>query len=413
MSAHGQSDRGSTPRTILLIEDDPVVARATDILFRLAGHRVDLAGDPEVAFSLLARRRYDAILLDLNFTAGRSDGEQGLECLRRIIAADPAACVVVITAHSGIRIAVAAMQAGAHDFVMKPWRREALLEKVDAAIRRCSRATARRPIGGAGPGRHVLLGESERMVAIRDLVRRVGPTVASVCITGRSGTGRSLVAVAIHAISGDAGDAPLRIDLRVADAWSALDRATGTVVLRHADRLDEPGQGRLFDLLAPGLRCITIVDDAAALLPALRRRLCTVEIAVPRLRERCGDAVPLARHFAAMAGEAYHRPTPRLTPAAEAMIAVTNWPDEVRGLALAVERAVLLSDDGVIDAAAIRPAEDGTTAPTPNAPFALGDAEKLLIAAALKENRHNVSRAAAALGLSRGTLYRRMAQHGL
>ncbi|WP_294234319.1 hypothetical protein [uncultured Sphingomonas sp.] len=125
-----------------------------------------------------------------------------------------------------------------------------------------------------------------------------------------------------------------------ADQWAALDRAHGTVLLRHPDRL------------LPGLRCISIADRMDALSPALRRRLCTLEIAVPPLTARREDAVILARHFAQVAGETYGRASVMLTPAAEALVAATDWPDEVRGLAAAIERAVLLSDDGVIDAAA-------------------------------------------------------------
>ncbi|MDJ0275268.1 response regulator [Sphingomonas sp. 2R-10] len=415
MSAGGHADRESSPREILLIEDDAVVARTTEILFRLAGHRLEIVTDPAGAFSLLARRRYDAILLDMNFTPGRSDGEEGLACLARIVADDPHACVVVITAHSGIRIAVAAMQAGARDFIMKPWRKDDLLAKVDAAIMRSVGGGAvHRPAAVGTSGGSALLGTSAAIERVRALVRRVGPTVASVCITGVSGVGRSLVAEALHAVSPTAGTIAARIDLTDPDQWSALDHAADTIVLRHVDRLDAQAQARLLDRLVPGLRCITIVDSVMPLSPALRRRLCTVEIAMPPLAERRDDAVLLARHFASVAGETYGRATPRLTPAAEAFVAIADWPDEVRGLALAIERAVLLSDDGMIDVAAIRPATQvidpvGEATST----FAMQDAEKLMIEAALKEHRHNVSRAAAALGLSRGTLYRRMAQHGL
>ncbi|WP_235515981.1 MULTISPECIES: sigma-54-dependent transcriptional regulator [unclassified Sphingomonas] len=415
MPAGGHPDRESSPRAILLIEDDPVVSRTTEILFRLAGHVLEIAADPATAYSMLARRRYDAILLDMNFTAGRADGKEGLACLARIVADDPHACVVVITAHSGIRIAVTAMQAGARDFIMKPWRKDDLLGKVDAAIRRSvGGGSAHRPAAIGPSGGSALIGTSTAIERVRALVRRVGPTIASVCVTGASGTGRSLVAEALHAASADAGTKPRRIDVTDSDQLSALDDATGTIVLCHADRLDPQAQVRLLQRLMPRLRCITIVDAVAPLSPALRRRLCTIEIPVPPLAERRDDAVLLARHFASVAGETYGYPAPRLTPAAEAFVAIADWPDEVRGLALAIERAVLLSDDGLIDVAAIRPTTlvanaGGKTAPA----FGMQDAEKLMIEAALKEHRHNVSRAAAALGLSRGTLYRRMAQHGL
>ncbi len=395
---------------ILLIEDDSTVARTTEILFRLAGHRLDIAADPDASWSLLARRRYDVILLDMNFTAGRSNGEEGLACIARIVADDPEARIIVITAHSGIRIAVAAMQAGARDFLMKPWRKDDLFAKCAAVIgRNADERAAPRSGRTTGTG---ILGDSPAIEQVRALVRRVGPTAASVCVTGSSGSGRTLIANAIRAGAPDRDIAPARIDLRDPEQWRALDAASGTVVLRHPDRLDALAQARLIERLLPGLRCISIADTVAALSPALRRRLCTVEIAVPPLTQRREDAVILARHFAGVAGETYGHAAARLTPAAEAIVAVTEWPDEVRGLAAAIERAVLLSDDGTIDAAAIRPVAAAST-PEPTAAFGLDHAEKLMIEAALKEHRHNISRAATALGISRGTLYRRMAQHGL
>lgn len=422
LSADGQSPDVSSAWDILLIEDDPVVARTTDILFRLAGHRLDLAADPGAAYSLLARRRYDAILLDMNFTAGRANGEEGLACIARIMADDPAARIIVITAHSGIRIAVAAMQAGARDFLMKPWRKADLLAKCAAVIgRREAPGMPSSPRPASGGGGTALLGDSAAMAAVRAMIRRVGPTVANIGVTGRSGAGRTLVAMAVHAASGDAAAPLLRIDLRDAEGWRTLDGAQGTVLLRHPDRLDGVAQERLLDRLLPGLRCISVADSMDNLSPALRRRLCTLEIAVPPLAARREDAVTLARHFAQIAGETYGRPSVRLTPAAEAIITATDWPDEVRGLAAAIERAVLLSDDGVIDVAAVRPVTGTSSrpdaapapAPAPAPAFRLDDAERLMIEAALKEHRHNISRAADALGISRGTLYRRMAQHGL
>lgn len=423
-SGNGQSGGLS----ILLIDDNPAVAAAMAIAFRMAGHRLDTATGPEEAFSRLAVARYDAILLDLNFTAGRSDGAEGLACLARIVAEDPAARVIVLTAHSGIRIAVAAMQAGACDFAMKPWRNAELIAKVEGAVVPAQRDTGR-PV--AAPARAAvvatvtdgdpvrLLGDSAAMQRLRDLVRRVGPTGAGVVVTGPSGAGRTLTACAIHAASGDAASPPLRIDLRDAAAWARLDGATGTAILRHPGRLDEVAQERLLDLLLPTLRCIAIADDTAALLPALRRRIATVEVPVPPLHERGDDAVLLARHFARVAAERFGRPPTRLSAAAEAVVGATDWPDQVRGLALAIERAVLLSDDGTIDTAALAlPAPLSTTTPTPDssttgATFDLTDAERLMIEAALREHRHNVTHAAAALGLSRGALYRRMTRHGL
>ena len=413
LSKNGRSGGLSSGGAILLIDDNPAVAGAMEIAFRMAGRRLDTASGPEEALSRLASRRFDAILLDMNFSPGQSSGEEGLALLARIMADDPAACVVVITAHSGIRIAVAAMQAGARDFAMKPWRNSELVAKVEAAI---AREVPAGPVvastaADAEPVR--LLGESTAMQALRELVRRVGPTPAGVTVTGASGSGRTLTAMAVHAASGQDGTAPSRIDLRDENAWARLQDSTGTVILRHPDKLGEVAQARLLDRLPPAVRCIAIADDLAALTPALRRRIATIEIAVPPLARREGDCILLARHFARLAAERFARPAPRLTAAAEESIRMTVWDDEVRGLALAIERAVLLAEDGMIDAAALALPVPQVAGATVEASFDLTDAEKAMIEAALREHRHNVTHAATALGLSRGALYRRMARYGL
>lgn len=413
VSANGQSGSASSDGAILLVDDNPAVAGAMEIAFRMAGRRLDTASGPEEALSRLASRRFDAILLDMNFSPGQSSGEEGLALLSRIIADDPAACVIVITAHSGIRIAVAAMQAGARDFAMKPWRNSELLGKVEAAIAREA------PVGpipasaavDAEPVR--LLGESAAMQALRELVRRVASTPAGVTVTGTSGSGRMLTAMTVHAASGRGEGKPPRIDLRDESAWARLQDNSGTVILRHPDKLSELAQARLLDRLSPAVRCIAIADNLAALTPALRRRIATVEIAVPPLARRESDGILLARHFARMAAERFARPTPRLTAAAEEAIRATLWDDEVRGLALAIERAVLLAEDGTIDAAALALPVPQVAVGAVDASFDLTDAEKAMIEAALREHRHNVTHAATALGLSRGALYRRMARYGL
>jgi len=405
----------STGRTILLIDDNPAVFGAMDIAFRMAGHRLDGARGPEEAMSRLATQRYDAILLDLNFTPGESSGEQGLACLARIMADDPAACVIVLTAHSGIRIAVAAMQAGARDFAMKPWRNADLLARVEGAILRGAAAAPASPqSAGAEPAR--LLGDSEPMERVRALIRRIAPTPAGVTVTGPAGSGRTLAALAIHAASPWAMRPPIKIDLRDPAGWALLDMGEGTAILRHPDGLDPFAQDQLAQRLPTGIRCIAIASSVSALSPALQRRLATVEVAMPPLALRGDDAVLLARHFARLAAERFVRPPVRFTDAAVTAIRSAVWPDEVRGLALAIERAVLLSDDGILDAALIAPAAPIADIAVPIAPeanFALSDAERAMIEAALREHRHNVTQAATALGLSRGALYRRMARYGL
>jgi len=413
-STNGHPDRTSSGLSILLVDDNPHVAESLSMAVRLAGHALDHAAGPEEALSCLAARRYDAILLDLNYAAGRTDGAEGLALLGRILADDPHARVLVVTAHSGIRIAVEAMRAGARDFVMKPWRNADLLAKLGTVAARNATVVPAAPVATAEePAR--LIGESAGMVRVRDLIRRIGPTRAGVVVTGASGTGRGLVAAALHAASGAAGGTIVRIDLRDAQAWGRIDDARGTLVLRHPDTLGAVEQARLLDRLPPNVRAIAIADDAAPIGPALARRIATVEIAVPPLSARGDDVLLLLRHFLRLAGTRHGRPLPHVTPAVEEAVLAAAWPDQVRGLAAAAERAVLLGDGEMVDAALLVSTPAIVAAPaSPAAPrFDLEESERAMIEAALREHHHNVTHAAAALGLSRGALYRRMERHGL
>ncbi len=414
-SENGRFGPASSPLSILVIDDNPRIAESLAIAIDLAGHRLDVAQGPEEGFSRLAARRYDAILLDLNYAAGRTDGAEGLAVLDRLLADDPGACIIVITAHSGIRLAVTAMQAGARDFVMKPWRNAELIAKIELAARR--RAAPREHVtaeGTAEPAR--LLGDSPAIARVRDLIRRVAPTMAGVVVTGPSGAGRGLIAAAVHAASHGAGRPMQRIDARDPQAWARLDGAEQgkSWLLRHPDRLDEITQARLLDRLRSEVRYIAIADNPRAIAPALARRIAAVEIVAPSLAERREDVPLLARHFARIAAERHGLPAPRFTPAAEALLATAHWPDEARGLAAAIERALLLGEEGVIEAALLGPPVARSTAPaTSRASFDLDESERVMIEAALVEHHHNVTQAAQALGLSRGALYRRMARHGL
>lgn len=414
LSTNGRSDAASRALAILLVDDNHHVAESLEVAVRLAGHALDRADGPEEALSRLAARRYDVILLDMNYSAGRTDGEEGLALLGRIMADDPSARVVVITAHSGIRIAVEAMRTGACDFVMKPWRNADLLAKVErAAMRQASPALPIVQPTGNLPA--MLIGESPATTRIRELVRRVGPTMAGVVVTGPPGSGRTLVASAIHAASTRSAEPVTRIDLRDAESWARMGDGGGTLLLRHPDRLDDVEQARLLDRLPEDARMIAIAEGATAIGSALARRVATVEIALPPLSARGNDALLLARHFARVAAQRHGRPVPRLTSAAETAVLRSDWPDQVRGLAAAVERAVLLGDGAVIDAALLLPSAPPSVSGSElgSSRFDLEENERGVIEAALLEHHHNVTHAAAALGLSRGALYRRMERYGL
>ena len=404
---------------ILLIDDNAAVAGAIEIAFRLANHQVMVAAGPEEALSELARRDYDAIVLDLNFTPGAVDGTEGLACLRRILADDPAACVIVLTAHGGIRTAVAAMQSGARDFAVKPWKNAELVAKVENAIATgpMLRQASTAPTGGRHDPLPRILGESAAIVRLREVVRRIGPTLAGVAIAGQPGSGRMLAARALHSASADRAEPPAAVDMREGTVRLASLPDRGTVILRFPEQLDAPAQDRLAARLSDDIRPIAILDRPDDLTPGLRRRIATIELTVPPLADRREDIPLLARHFLSAAAERYRTDVPQLTNAALAAIVAADWPDNVRGLALVMERAVLLADGDSIDVSGLAFAPPLAAEPPVDAAtttrYDLAENERAVIKAALREHRHNVSHAARALGLSRGALYRRMERHGL
>jgi DNA-binding NtrC family response regulator len=388
--------------------------RALSIVCRSAGYDVEAASTAEEAMAWLNSSRFDAILLDLNLSPGQCSGDEGLALVSRIRSADAHARIVVITAHSGVRVAVAAMQAGACDFVMKPWRNADLLTRLEAVIARPSPAGSA-PDEPAAPNslRRQIIGESRAIVQLRDTVSRAARTGMNVLISGAEGTGRRHTALAVHAASDHAEQLPTTIDLLELAAWTMLANAAGPLILLNVDRLEPAIQQRLLTRLPVSCRIFSVVSSTASLIAPLRTQMAGSEIAVPSLAEREEDALLLARHFAEDFARRMGKPQPQFSAGAEVLLRRYRWPGEVRGLELAVERVMLVSDGATIDAAAIVPKQAQAGQAETTACFDLAEIERSLIAAALSEFRHNITNAASALGITRGALYRRMERYGL
>ena len=415
------TDPSSTPLRALFVDDDRDVATAARAA--LARHAIacDWASSPEAAWSALATARPDVILLDLNFARAETSGAVGLELLARLVLHDPALPVVVVTGHSGVAVAVAAMRAGATDFLIKPWRNDRLVE---VTRRAAALGHARRAAPPAASGETPLLGESAAMVAVRALIARVAPTAASVLIHGPAGVGKTLVAHALHRASGAAGplvplegrDQPGAEAVRAALAQAAA----GTLLIEDLDLLPAPTQSALAATRGAAPRLVATTRLAADGLRAARTvrddllyAVSTVEIALAPLAERPGDALLLATHYLTVFAARHGRAPRALAPEAAAAIAADPWPGGVRALAAACERAVVLGEGethGLAHFALTRP--DATAAPGA-APLNLARSERALVEAALKRHAHNISRAADELGITRATLYRRMARHDL
>ena len=427
----------SLPR-ILFVDDDADVQRSAAMLLPRRGFALLSARNPQEAWSLLATGPVDVILLDLNFTAGATSGAEGFSLLQALIAHDPDMIVVIVTGHSGINIAVAAMRAGAADFVMKPWSNERLVTTLNEAValrqRRRGDRLGHTPPNASVPERDEtpVIGESPVMRRVLELMRRTAATDAPILLIGEAGTGKSLMAHTIHRLSPRAAHPLVTIDPAAvwetgetgfAAAFEALDGA-GTLFLDEVGSLTPPLQARLLGLLQahPTLRLIAATRQARDLLqgglqPDLLYRLNTVELALPPLRERGGDVRLLAAHYLRLFARRYGRNAMTFSPEAEAAVGTGLWPGNVRALRQSVERAVVLAQHDILspeDIPLAAPLPDGLATALPgHGDLNLSRSEKAIVEAALKRHNFNVSHAAKELGLTRAALYRRMARHGL
>ncbi len=465
-----------TPRFDLcfIIDDDEDILLAARLVLRHLFREVELFQTPEAAVERMLQRLPDAILLDANFSRGATDGTEGFRWLGQIRHVDPDAAIVLITAHGGVQVAVEAMKRGATDFVSKPWSNERLTTTVRNAVElrqsrrsilteKAKARTIAAPVAGSS-----LLGNSPAMARVHSLIEKAGPTDANVLILGENGTGKELVARELHRHSRRAEEILLTIDLgavaetlfdselfgHVKGAFTdaRTDRAGrfqaadgGTLFLDEVGNLPLHLQPKLLTALEQrrvtpvgatrpvpfDVRVISATNlppaqlaDEARFRQDLLFRLNTIEIELPPLRDRREDIPLLLEHFLTMYARRYGKPDRPIDEATMAMLVAYDWPGNVRALRHAAERAVILCegeslgpDDFPLPRVHAAPALPGVAAPAIE-PGAAADlnlerAERALVERALRKHGYNISNAAAELGLTRGTLYRRMEKHGL
>lgn len=457
------------PGAVLIVDDDPDILTAGKLLLRRHYQRVDTTADPRELPALLGAEDYLAILLDMNFGPGEASGEQGLNWLRQIMALDADAAVVVITAHGDVGLAVEAMKVGAADFVSKPWENERLLATLAAAARlRRSRAEAHRlqqtntALQADASAAQPMLGEGPAMAQLRDTIARAAPTEANVLILGENGTGKELVARELHRQSLRADEVFVSVDMGAISATlfesELFGHKKGAFTDARTDRvgrfeaasggtlfLDEIGniplnlQAKLLTVLEQrqvtpvgGNRPVAIdvrvlaatnlsaeqLADESRFRQDLLFRLNTVAVNLPPLRQRPEDIPAIALYYAGFYGNKYNGAPRQLNEAALAAIVAYSWPGNVRALRHAVERAVILSPGGDLQAEDFQlPASvQNTAADAPGGDGEDLNLERLQRAAveqALRRNGYNISHAAKALGLTRAALYRRMEKYGL
>lgn len=449
-----------TPRPRILVADDqPDVLEALRLLLKGEGFDIETVGSPAAVLKTLEAREFDAVLIDLNYARDTTSGQEGLDLLSRIVALDADLPVIVMTAWASVEVAVEAMRRGARDFVEKPWSNARLMAivrtqvELAAALRKGRRLeTENRALRGEPVA---LIAESAAMQSVLDMVRRIGPSDASVLITGENGSGKGTVARALHALSSRARKPLVTVNaaglsegvfeselfghVRGAFTDAKADRAGrfeladgGTLFLDEIASVPAALQPKLLRVVETGefepvgssrtrrvdVRLLSATNaDIDAEVKALRFRqdllfrLNTIEISLPPLRDRREDIVVLAKTFLEPLSRRYRKKITGFDAGATRALLEHTWPGNVRELEHAVERAVLMAGGDKIAAADLLLKPGGTEARLED--LSLEEVDCFLVKKALERHDGNVSRAAETLGLSRSALYRRMERYGL
>ncbi|MDX1406825.1 MAG: sigma-54 dependent transcriptional regulator [Saprospiraceae bacterium] len=443
--------------TILVIDDQQDILFSLKFLLKQHFKSVFTESNPHRIEHILPQYQPDVILLDMNFGAGRDDGQEGLKWLKRIRGWRPQVPVITMTAYSDVDIAVRALKAGATDFIEKPWRNEKLVATVSTALdlSRAQRAvrdlqdTQRELSHAIDRPYQDIVGRSAAMISVYRTIDKVAGTDANVLVTGENGTGKELVARALHRKSRVQNGVFLPVDLsgipdtdlsqelageryRVQEQTDEGRRgrmsaaAGGTLFLKEVESLSLPGQARLLEalqtrqmlpepadayrLVCAASRSLHAMVEEGLFRQDLLYQLHTVEIKLPPLRQRRGDIALLAGHFLEQSARKYDKRGLKLHAGAVQALEEYSWPGNVRELRHVIERAVLMCSGPVIQP------QDLTFHPSEalhSDVVRLDEMERSMIAAALDKYGANISRAAAELGISRAALYRRIEKYGL
>jgi DNA-binding NtrC family response regulator len=446
---------------ILIADDQADVLEALRLILKPEGYQVETASSPSGVIAAIERREFDVAMIDLNYTRDTTSGREGLDLLTEIQAVDGTLPVVVMTAWGTVEIAVEAMRRGARDFLQKPWENTRVLAIVrnqvslSRALRTGQRLEAEnRVLGGSGGDRPVLIAESAAMQPVLRMIRDVGPSDANILITGEPGTGKEVVAQALHSVSGRSSKRLVTVNtgglpegvfeselfghVRGAFTDAKQDRIGrfeladgGTLFLDEIANITPTQQARLLRVLQTGEMervgsSRTIRVDARVLSATnadlheevaagrfradLQFRLNAIEIHLPALRDRREDIPLLSNHFLGSYAQRYRKKILGFDSAAVQSLMDHPWPGNIRELAHAVERAVLLAQGDHIAAVDLG-LRQARKADMRLEDMSLEQVEDALIRKALARFGGNVSQAAKALGLSRSALYRRLERH--
>lgn len=456
------------PGRILIVDDEEDILLSLQVFLSQHFKQVETERNPLYLPRRMRKNDYDLIILDMNFQKGNTDGKEGLHWLKKILDLNPKMSVIMFTAYAEVNTAVEAVKLGAIDFIEKPWRNEKLLTTILSVLqlneskKQIAQLEDKQRTINENSNQQVaeMIGESAAIQKVFTLIDKVAATDANVLVLGENGTGKELVARAIHRKSKRSDSTFVKVDLgaiaetlfeselfghkKGAFTDAQQDRmgrfelaSSGTLFLDEIGNLPLPLQAKLLSVLQN--RVITRLGSnksipidirlvCATNMPLLEMvnekgfrqdllyRINTVEIKLPPLRERPGDIPLLVTHFFKQFKRKYHKPNLKIDKVVIKQLMGHQWPGNIRELRHAVERAVILSDgnelgiqDFILQGSNNSSSLEGVGLDTYN----LEELERWAIRKALTKHTGNISRAAEELGLTRATLYRRMDKYGL
>lgn len=449
---------------ILILDDDNDVLTSAKLLLKQFYEKVTVTNSPTNVISLIQNDPVDVLLLDMNYKRGENDGVEGLNWLKRIKEYDGNIVIIPMTAYADIELAVAAVKKGATDFITKPWQNDKLLATIGAAIQirkskleidvlKAQRQQIQKDVEQSFGE---FIGESESINAIKQTIAQVAKTEANILITGANGTGKEVVARAIHHASLRYNGPFVSIDLGAipdslfeselfghkkgaftdakADKLGRFKLAHGgTLFLDEIGNLSPSSQSKLLSVLQNkkvtpvggskeeniDVRIISATNEnledaikAGKFRTDLYYRFNTVEIKLPALKARGKDIILLAEHFLKLYTLKYHKGRLSLTKSQHLKLLDHEWPGNIRELQHTIERAVILSENGILNFNGITTKENNDEESLPEK-LNLDQIEKQTIIKALEKYQGNISQTAKVLGLTRAALYRRLEKHGL
>ena len=452
---------------ILIIDDDEDVLLAAKLLLKKHAHQVIIEKNPKKIPFLLNNDSYDVILLDMNYSKDITSGKEGFYWLNQIMEQDPSAVVIMITAYGDVEMAVKALKEGATDFVLKPWQNEKLLATISTAIKlnksykevdKLKKAKKQLEEDINLPFKDII-GNSPAIKKVFDLIEKVAKTDANVLILGENGTGKELVARAIHQRSLRKDNSFVTVDMGAVTETlfeselfghkkgaftDAREERIGRFELANKGTLflDEIGnlslslQSKLLtaiqsreitkvgsnDSINVDIRLICATNmplydmvEEGTFRQDLLYRINTVEIKLPALRDRKEDLGMLARHFIEKYSKKYRKEIKTIEEEAIEKLKSYSWPGNIRELEHAVERAIIMSEHEALQPGDFfflniqQSSDNDISTHTLN----LDEVERSLIKRAIDIHEGNISKAAKDLGLTRASLYRRLEKHGL